>query len=152
MIIKNKLEKSFGPFGTSTGIFMFLGGTVATYYTLIGPIIAIIGAFVAFTSESSFIDIENKRIKLSNNLFGFISVGKWTEINPGMKLGLKRTHRGYRAYIRGTQPVNIHNNDIRIYLYGSDKKQILPIMICKEHESAKNELSKLSTLLGLDTL
>ena len=91
MILKNKLEIAFGPFGSSTGFFIMIGGIIATFYSLIGPVIVIIGAFAAFTSTSTRIDTDKKRIKLSNNLFGIIPVGKWIEIKPGMKLGLKKS-------------------------------------------------------------
>jgi hypothetical protein len=128
---------------------MFLGGIIVTYYSLFGLIIAIIGAFVSFTSTSSFIDTDNKRIKFTNNLFGIIPVGKWIDTDPEMQIGLKSSHKGYLAYIRSTQPISIHLKDIRIFLYGSDKKPIMPIKKFDSYESAKSELDKLSTLLGL---
>lgn len=152
MIIKNKLDKTFGPFGTSTGFFMLLGGIIATYYSFFGLFIAIIGGFVCFTSTSTFVDTNNKRIKYSNNLFGIIPVGKWIDIQPDMKLGLKKSHRGYRAYIRGTQKIGIHYNDIRIFLYKSDNKQIMPIKKFDSYETSKIELNNLSSLLGLDII
>jgi hypothetical protein len=152
MVIKNRLDKTFGPFGTSTGFFMFLGGIIATYYSFIGLFILFIGAFAAFTTTSTYIDPDNKKIKLSNNLFGIISVGKWIDIKPDMKIGLKKSHKGYQAYIRGTQPVGIHINDIRIYLYEPENKQIMPIKKFDSYESAKKELISLSGLLGLNII
>jgi len=152
MIIKNKLDIAFGPFGSSTGFFLFIGGIIATYFSIFGLIIVIIGAFAGFTSTSTFIDSDNKRIKFSNNLFGFISVGKWIDIKPQMKIGLKKSHKGYRAYIRGTQPVGIHINDIRIYLYGPDNKLIMPVKKINSYASSKRELSELSNLLGLEII
>jgi hypothetical protein len=149
MIIKNKLDKTFGPFGSSTGYFMLLGGIIATYYSFVGLFIAIVGAFAAFTSTSTLIDTDNKKAKFSDNLFGIIPVGKWIDIKPDMKIGLKKSHKGYVGYIRGTQPVDIHYNDIRIFLYDSGNKQIMPIKKFNSYESSKNELNSLSTLLGL---
>jgi hypothetical protein len=150
MIIKNKFEKTFGPFGTSTGFFMMILGIVATYFSFFGIFIVVIGAFACFTSTSTIIDTDNKKIKYSDNLFGIIPVGKWIDIKPDMKIGLKKFHRGYRAYIRGTQKIGIHYNDIRIYLYDHDNKQIVPISKCVSQESSFNELDKLSSLLGLE--
>ena len=152
MIIKNKLDTTFGPFGSSTGFFMLLGGIITTYYSWIGPVIAIIGAFVLFTSTSTFIDADNMRIKHSDNLFGFIRIGKWIIIKPEMRIGLKKTHKGYLAYIRGTQPIGIHNKDIRIYLYGPDNKTIMPIKKFDSYASSKGELDRLSAMLGLDII
>ena len=150
MIIKNKLDKTFGPFGTSTGFFIMIGGIIATFYSFLGLIIAIVGAFACFTSTSTIIDTDNKKIKYSDNLFGIIPVGKWIDIKPDMKIGLKKFHRGYRAYIRGTQKIGIHYNDIRIFLYDSANKQLVPINKFDSYESSKNELNNLSSLLGLE--
>lgn len=152
MIIKNKLDITFGPFGSSTGFFILIGGIIAAYYSIIGLFIAIIGAFACFTSTSTYIDIDNKKIKFSNNLFGIIPVGKWIDIKPEMKIGLKKSHRGYRAYIRGTQPIGIHYKNIRIILYGSDNKQIMQVKKFDNYESSKKELEKLSSLLTLDII
>lgn len=82
---------------------MLLGGIIATYYSYFSPIITIIGAFVCFTSTSTLIELDQKRIRNSDNLFGIIPIGKWIDIKPDMKIGLKNNHRGYRAYIKGTQ-------------------------------------------------
>ena len=127
-----------------------IGGVIATFYSFLGLIIAIVGAFACFTSTSTIIDTDNKRIKHSDNLFGIIPIGKWIDIKPDMKIGLKKFHRGYRAYIRGTQKIGIHYNDIRIFLYDSTNKQLVPINKFDSYESSKNELNNLSSLLGLE--
>ncbi len=149
MIVKNKLDRTFGPFGSSTGFFLIPGGLIATYFSILGLLIAVLGAFVAFTSTSTSIDFTNQRIKHSDNLFGILPVGKWIYIRPDMKLGLMKSHRGYVGYIRGTQPVGIHKNDIRIILYDSDNKQIMPIKKFDSYMSCKNDLDNLSSILGL---
>ena len=137
---------------SSTGFFLFAGGIVGTYFSLFCLIIVIIGAFVSFTTTGTFIDFDKRRIKFSNNLFGIFPVGKWIDLKPGMKIGLKKSHHGYRAYIRGTQPIGLHINDIRIYLYGPDNKQIMPVKKFKTYESSKRELDELSFRLGLEII
>jgi hypothetical protein len=152
VIIRNKFDKTFGPFGTSTGFFMMLLGIVATYFSFFGIFIVLIGAFACFTSTSTTIDVENKRMRHSDDLFGIIPVGKWIDIKPGMKIGLKKFHRGYRAYIRANQKIGIHYNDIRIFLYAADNKQIMPICKFDSYESSMDELNNLSSLLGLEKI
>ena len=66
-----------------------------------------------------------------------------------MKLGLKKYHRGFVGYIRGNQPVDIHNNDIRIFLYDSNNKMIMPVKKFDSYETSRNDLNTLSTLLEL---
>jgi hypothetical protein len=149
MIIKNRLDKSFGPFGGSTGFFLFLGGVAATWFSPYGLILAAIGAFAAFTTTSTFIDTDKKRIKFSNDLFGFIPAGKWIDIRPGMKLGLKRVHRGFQAYTRANQPTGIHTVDIRIILYEADNDEIMQVKKFNDRESAFNGLNELSAFLNI---
>lgn len=149
MIIQNKLDKTFGPFGSSTGFFLLIGGVIATFFSVFGLIIVLIGSFVAFTSTSVQIDTENRRIKYSDNLFGIIRIGKWIDVKPDMKLGLKKSHRGYVGYIRGTQPLGIHENDIRIILYDSNNNKIIPVQKSDSVESSKNELINLSSIFGI---
>ena len=149
MIIKNKLDKPFGPMGTSAGIFMLIAGLVATYFALSGLILVIIGAFMGFTSTSTLLDTDKKRIKFSNNLFGILPFGKWINIKTGMKIGLINMHRGYRAYSRSNRMLDIRSKDIRIMLYGADNKQIMPVKKFDSLDFAKIELEKLSDLLGL---
>jgi hypothetical protein len=150
MIVRNKLDKPFGPFGTSTGYFLLAGGLIASWYSLSGLILAFLGAFIAFTTTSTFIDTDRKRVKFSNDFFGFFHSGKWIEIEPGMKLGMKKAHRGYRAYTRANQPTDIHYSDIRIYLFDSRNKQIGIVSKFSSVESAGFELEKLRSDLGLE--
>jgi hypothetical protein len=152
MVINNKLDISFGPYGSSTGLFLFLGGIVTSYFSLLGIVLVLTGAFIWLTSTSTFIDTENRRVKFSNNLFGIIPLGKWIAINPEMKLGLKKIHRGYLAYTRGTQPSDIHLIDIRIILYDHNGKEILQIKKFDSFETAKRELSDFKKILGLETV
>jgi len=152
MIAENKHGRTFGPFGTSTGFFMIIGGLISIYFTSFGVLIALFGAFAAFTSASTLIDTDNRKIRFSDNLFGFIRIGKWIDISPGMKLGLKKSHRGYVGYVRGTQPVDIHYNEIQIMLYDSRNKPVIPVKKLKTLEHANNELEKLSASLGLQII
>jgi hypothetical protein len=149
MIVKNKLDKLFGPAGRTAGICLLFAGVPVTYYSLIGLILVIFGAFIAFTTTSSLLDIENKRIKLSNNLFGIIPAGKWIDIKPEMKLGLKKTRMGSRSYSISNIPLDNHADDIRIMLFDKDNSQIMPIKKFATVESSKTELDELSITLGL---
>lgn len=149
MIIKNRLDKPFGPMATSAGIFMLIAGVIATYFSLTGLVLVLIGAFIGFTSTSTLLDTDKKRIKFSNNLFGIIPFGQWIDIKPEMKVGLKTMHRGYRAYSRGNRTFDVHSKDVRIMLYGTDNKQIMPIKKFDSLNSAKTELESLSNQFGL---
>ena len=149
MIIRNNLDKPFGPMVSFAGIVMFIAGLIATYFALTGLILVFVGAFLGFTSTSTLLDTDKKRIKFSNNLFGILPVGKWIDIKPEMKIGLKKMHRGYRTYSRSNRMLDVHSKDIRIMLYGADNKQIMPIRKFDSLNSAKTELESLSKQFGV---
>jgi predicted membrane protein len=151
MIIENRIEKrSFGPFASSMGLFLFIGGLVISYFSLTGLLLSLIGAFIGFTSTCTIIDTDNKRIKHADYIFGFVPIGKWVSIKPDMKLGLKRVKRGYVGYIRGNQQVDIQYSDIRIFLYDSNNKKIMPIKKFQTYELAEKELKDMGSLLNLE--
>lgn len=149
MITNQKLDKLFGPIGVVAGITLFSAGIVLVYFSLSGLFLIILGAFVGFTSTSSLIDFEKKKVKLSTNWFGIISTGKWIDITIGMKLGIKKTKRTWRAYSRSNRTIDITDSDYRIILYNSDNIEIMPIMKTESLESAKKEVEELVNKLGL---
>jgi hypothetical protein len=150
MIIKNKLDKIFGPVGSSAGFFLIVAGAATTYFSFLGLVFVVLGAFTAFTSTSSIIDTGKKRIKFSNNIFGLISLGKWIEITPGMKLLLKKTRMGLRSYSISTTPLDYQTNDIRIMLMDPDNKQIMPVKKFISQDTARTELEELKVSMGLN--
>jgi len=149
MIIRNKLDKSFGPTGSVAGYIIFIVGLGSTIYSWTGLILALIGAFAGFTSTSTVIDLNTKRVKFSNNLFGIIKTGKWISIEPTMKLGIKKINKVWRTYSGSNRSFDFPNKDYRIMLYSSDNKVILPIKKANSLEGARVELEALGNQLGL---
>jgi hypothetical protein len=95
------------------------------------------------------IEFDRKRIKFITYLFGIIPYGKWIDLKPEMKLGLKKTRRGYQTSTRGHIGV-FHDVDYRIILKGIDNRQIFPIYKSESIDLAKSELNKLSNQLNLE--
>jgi hypothetical protein len=151
MIIVNRLEKrSFGPFGSSMGFFLFIGGLALIFFKpWWGAVLALIGAFAAFTYTAAIIDTDGKRVRHADYLFGLIPAGKWIKIQNGMKLGLKKNRRGYLGYMRVTQPVSIEYEDVRIILCDQSGKKLQPLMKFKTAEEAESGMDNLKALLGL---
>jgi hypothetical protein len=147
-----RLDKTFGPFGTSTGMFMTIGGIVMIYFSLSGIIVIIIGAFVGFTSTSTIIDWDKKRIRYSNNLFGIIKTGPWINVEPNMKLGIKKSNKGWQAYSRSNMPLSLSFRDYRIILYDSNNKKIMPVMKSESIDSARSNLKELGSRLGINLI
>jgi hypothetical protein len=149
MVENNKFEKSFGPVGTSAGVILFVAGIISVFFHLSGLILIFIGAFVGFSSTSTLIDYEKKRVKFSNNLFGIIRIGQWLKIEPSMKIGIKESNLTWSAYSQGNRPLDIEQHDYRIILFDSGNKEIMQIKKAKSIESAKIELETIGNKLGL---
>lgn len=150
MIQNNKLDQSFGPIGTIAGGTLFLVGIILIFFSLSGLALILIGAFVGFTYSSTFVDIDNKRVRFSNNLFGVIKTGNWVNIEPSMNIVIEQSKRTWRAYSRGSRTVDITDKDFRLVLYDENNTQIIPLMKTHSLELAKNELESLKTRLHLN--
>lgn len=148
--MKNRLDKSFGPVGTTAGIILFVTGLILTFFYFSSIILIVIGAFVGFTSTSAIIDYDKKRIKFSNDLFGIIPIGKWIYVEPSMKIGIKEFTQTYRTYSRGNRPFDSTQKDFRIILYDSEKNEIMPVKRTKSIDSAKAECETIGSQLELE--
>ena len=149
MTIENKLDKSFGPAGSSAGIFLFIIGIITTYTSVIGLILILLGAFMGFSSTSTFIDSDKRRIKFSNNLFGILKTGNWIQINPAMKLAIKDSAITWRTYSRGNRTLDIEAKDFRIILLDSDNQEIMQIKKTDSYETARAELEILRIYMNI---
>lgn len=149
MIVSNKLDRKFGPVGAPAGIVMFIAGAIVCVHSLTGLVLVFLGAFVGFTSTSTLVDYDRKRIKLSNNLFGIIRIGEWVSVQPGMKLGIYASNLAWRAYSRSNRVVDIPQKDFRIVLYSSEKKQIMQVLKTCSLEKAREEILVLKKKLGI---
>lgn len=150
MIVQNKLNKSFGPVGSFSGIIVFVLGLIATYSSVYMLSLVFVGAFVGFTSSATFIDFEQKRAKFSNNIFGIIRTGKWIAIETDMKIGLNISNQVWNAYSQGNRGIEVDEKNIQIILYSSNKQKIMPLKKLKSLDTAKEEIIKLRNDLDLE--
>jgi hypothetical protein len=148
----NKLDKYFGPTGTTAGITLFLAGLIITWFSWIGLVVILIGAFTAFTTTGTQIDFDLKRVRFTNSIFGIIQTGKWLQIDPEMKIGIEKANILWRAYSRGNQSLDINETDFRLILYNKNKKQLFPLKKLNSLEAAKTELHIMSEKFGIGTI
>ncbi|MCX6268223.1 MAG: hypothetical protein NTW16_12835 [Bacteroidetes bacterium] len=149
MTIKNRLDKAFGPAGSFAGMIIFIAGIILTYFYLSAAFLILIGGFVGFTSTGSIIEYDKKRIKFSNDIFGFIPTGKWIQILPNMKIGIKESNQRYRAYSQGNRSLDVDKKDFRLILFDSDNKEIMTIKKYKTLDLAKAEYETIGNQMGL---
>ena len=127
MITNYKLDKSFGAAGSVAGICVFIAGLVMIWSYLSGIVLVAIGAFTGFSYSSTFIDYARKRVKFSNNIFGFIRIGKWVEIDPSMKIGIRESNQKYSTSSRGGRMLQVTEHDFRIILIDQRNQEIMPL-------------------------
>ena len=149
MITNNRLDRSFGPVGASAGIFLFITGLILSCLYLSALVLVVLGAFVGFTCSGTFVDYEKKRVRFSNNLFGFIRTGKWIQLDPSMKIGIRESDQTYRAFSRGNRTLDVNKKDFRLVLFDSGNREIMPLKKTGSAEAAATELELECTRLGL---
>ena len=152
MKTNNELDKAFGPVGTTAGIVLFVVGIITIFTSLFGLILIVLGAFVGFTSTSTIIDFDLKRIKFSNNIFGIIPIGKWIPIDKDMKIGIQESDITWRTYSKGNRALDIVDHDFRIVLFDADDQEIMQIKKTKSQESSESEVDDLCIQLGISRI
>jgi len=149
VITKNRLDKAFGPAGTSAGTILFISGIFLTSFHLSGLLLILIGAFVGFSYTSTTINSERMQIRFSNVIFGIIPVGKWIHIELSMKLGIKESNQIYTALSRGDRSMDIAEKDFRIVLLDPVNNEIMPVMKTDSFDSAQSQIIIYTNQLGL---
>ena len=149
MSITNKLDKTFGPVGSTAGIVLFIAGLALAYCYLSGLLLIIIGAFFGFSSTSAVIDPANRRVRFSNNLFGILPTGKWIAIEPSMSVGIIEYNQVYSAFSQGNRPLDVPRNDYRVVLLDPAKKEIMHLKRSVSIDSAKEDCKEMAEILGL---
>jgi len=152
MTTENKLDKSFGSTGTTAGIILLITGVITTFTTLFGLVLVILGAFLGFSSTSTLIDFDKRRIKYSNNFFGVIKTGKWIQINSAMKLAVRDSAITWSTFSRGNRVLDIVDKDFRIILLDLDNHEIMQVKKTETFDLAKAELEILCSKLKLNTV
>ena len=152
MKTSNKLDKSFGPSGSSAGLFLFITGVATTFISFFGLILVILGAFLGFTYTSAIIDYGSRRIKFSENLFGIIPTGKWIRIEKSMKIGIKESNMIWRTFSRSNRSLDTDVKDFRLILLDAEDQEIMPIMKLNSLDSALAEQKILCDKLEISEL
>lgn len=143
------LDKSFGPAGSAAGYFLIAVGVFTIFESFSGAILMVMGSFMAFSASGCTVDFKNFRIRFSNDLFGFWRIGKWKYVSAKMRIGISDARVIYRVYSMSNRSVDLSNADFRVYLYNEDGRKGMAICRFKNLEEAKEELARLSDLLGL---
>jgi hypothetical protein len=147
----NKIDKLFGPAGSFTGLSMAVFSVVAFIYgsAVTGIVLLIAGLFMAFTFSGTIIDYRKRRIKSYTCLFGFLNIGKWTDINEFSRFTISRSRRTYTALSRANVPLTLKTCDIRLKLLNKTGSLQVTVGKYDSFESARNAMTRLISDLEL---
>jgi hypothetical protein len=149
MIEQNRLDTFFGPVGSFAGIIIFIAGIIMTFISFTAFILIVFGAFIGFSHSGTSIDIEKRRLRFANYLFGFIPLGKWVDIKSDMKIGLVFSGKTWRTFSKGNRTVDIVSKDFRMALFDKNNQVILHIKKYKNQQQATSGIQEYGNRLNL---
>jgi len=154
MIIKYRLEKIFGPTGSTSGIIFFIIGIILSILQqfVVGVPLVLLGAFVGFSFTCTIIDVSLKTIRFSNTLFGFLPTGKRIDVKPEMGIKIKKVVSGWRSYSRGNRSHDDVVADYRLVLYSGEGIEILQIFRSDSYSDTMQKLEMLVDVLKIRNL
>lgn len=146
----NKLDKSFGPVGSSAGIMVFVAGLASLFWiSWVSLILILVGAFIGFSHSCVQIDPDRMRVRFVNRLFGIIKTGQWMAIKPDMKIGISKSNKVWRSYSGGNRTLDIPSVDYRLILFNSSGKELMPLKKADNLNDLKVELEELCKRLQI---
>jgi len=152
MISHNKLDKSFGPVGSFSGIIVFIGGLGTIWLSLFSLILIMIGAFVGFSYSSVEIDFARKRVRFLNNLFGIIKTGQWLNVKTDMKIGISKSNKVWRSYSGSNRMLDIPSDDYRLLLFNAAGEKLMVLKKSDDLNMARKELDNICERLEISKM
>lgn len=142
--------KLFGPSPAFTGYVLILGGILGSYYSLNSLLLIIPGAFVAFTTTGTILDIAHKRVKPYSSIFGIIRTGKWINQDKFTRFNIDRTTRRYTTYSRGSVRFDMDISNVRLMLINRDGTLKVVVNKYKNFSEAQSAMTELTAILFPD--
>lgn len=152
MINSYKLDKSFGPTGSITGIILFVAGVILVWFSWSALMTILLGAFLGFTYSRTEIDFDRKKVRHSDVLFGVIKTGKWMNVRPEMKIGIIKSRKTWRTYSASNRQLDIPSEDYRLVLFKASGKKIMPIKKVAGLNAAKEDIETICRQLEINKL
>ncbi len=152
MLIKNKINSSFGRFESFAAMLVFIFGFAVVWFSFKAIVLILGGAFFGFTYFCTTIDIEKRRVRSGDVLFGIFTTGQWINIKPEMTIGIIKWEKVSRILSWSNRSLLIPENEFLVVLFNSNGKKLLTLNKKKSLELANDELYHLSDLLNLRTI
>lgn len=148
----NKLDKTFGPVGSVAGIVLFASGLILVWFSMSALLNILLGAFLGFTFSSTEIDLDEKKVRHSDVLFGMIKTGKWIAVRPEMKIGILKSRKTWRTFSMGNRELETPMEDHRLVLFTGAGKNRIPLKKFDSTEEARIEQDEWCRRLNIKKL
>jgi hypothetical protein len=139
--------KFFGPSLSYAGLVFTAAGIFIAYYHPASLILLLPGLFLAFTTNGTIIDTENKRVRSFTRLFGLFPAGKWYSTGSFSGFTIEKVRSRYTTYSRSNIRLDTETTDIRLLLVNRNRSVKITINKYNDFERAHKELTELTALV-----
>jgi hypothetical protein len=115
-ILNYKLDKLTGSSGIFAGYVLLVVGLITVYFTLTAIPLILLGGIMAFSFQSSQIDLVKRCYRYNLNLFGLWPMGRWKDFNKGDKILVQNFKGKSTTYSASNRQLDITNSDFRVIL------------------------------------
>lgn len=148
MVVDNKLDKSFGPSGVFAGYVLLIVGVVSIL-SGVGLIVALIGAFTAFTYSGVQINTDKKLYRTYSSVFGALKVGHWKKLSGFTQITVLKSNKKYTTFSRSNRSIETRQIDYRVNLVNPSKNERVAVKKCNSMEEAYVYADGLGSRLGI---
>lgn len=148
MVIDNKLDKAFSPSGVFAGYILLIVGVVSIL-TGVGLIVALIGAFTAFTYTGVQINTDKNVYRTYSSLVGGIKVGHWKKLSGFTQITVSKSKKKYTTFSRSNRSIETNQIDYRVTLVNPSKNNRVEIKKCGTLDEAYVYAEGLSARLDI---
>lgn len=151
MIITNIIGRPVSQSGVIVGYTLCVAGPVLLVVQnfIIGPVLLLMGLFMAGTTEGTQLDVEGKRVRSFLAVLG-IKKGTWESLDQYPFLSVLRKNKGQTQGIPNTTAADVtfHFVQYEICLLSESHRKRLLVKIHDKKEAAQADAATLSALLG----
>lgn len=134
--------KFFGPPQVYMGYVFIAIGIFCSFYSPITLFFIIPGAFMAFTSAGTIIDVENKKVRPYTSLFGFIRTGKWIDVSVFSGFKIMKSSRKYTSYSLTGVQLDMNISDISLLLVNKKGGKKVLLNRYKNFDDARRDMDE----------
>jgi hypothetical protein len=107
---------------------------------------------MGFSTSYATIDIEDKKVRNSDRLFGLFTIGKWTPIVPGMTLTIRKSNRKFNAYSQSNRKISVEEKDFRLILMHANNNKAVTLKKGESVESLKADFDFFRQIFGISEM